>query len=538
MQSLLADSIDDINKFIETPLVILEHGVHKDKSVTFDVCGGADQAGLHSALGLAGCNSSHPCGQCECLKEELCSTDLKHLASIQRRDIPRLQRLAHLSEGLCPGCKMMIVKKDDLIDPKAQVVLAEEGDDEPNLTAAQKRKLGTTSWKVAHFGKMYARSVLMKVDPFLWAICILHLHLRFVGMLLAKTVLARLDQYRKNGKKDAHAAISLRVWELMVAVGIPVRRLRTPSNDLDTHFSSISKHSFAGFDCAAMMLIWPVILDLVYPKEERTDTNDASSYRKAFQCWEHYQKNIWSELNTKPETEEAKIKKAETIEAAAVKFVDLWARAVGTTEHLYIHLLVAHVPDQIKSLPADIWYLQIQGLEHAHKIRKSWARNLSNCHKRRSTHHVPAKLAKDGTVLRKAFNRNSGTTLVTQMMRQSVLEGDRRGYRALVFDEAYINSLMEDAANGTISSEIIDAARVNLEEKVSAKREGALLALRKLALKEESSKRSVERGVMNAMSDAGYDGDGEGDDGGDGGDGGDGNKGMPTVWGYKSKHVY
>jgi hypothetical protein len=66
-------------------------------------------------------------------------------------------------------------------------------------------------------------------------------------------------------------------------------------------------------------------------------------------------------------------------------------KAVGATEHLYIHLLVVHLPEQIRRLPVDPWYFQTSGLEHKHKQRKQWAHQLTN-------HSKPHQKGTDRTV--------------------------------------------------------------------------------------------------------------------------------------------
>jgi hypothetical protein len=40
-------------------------------------CGGADQAGLNSNFGLAGCGQSHPCSLCEAPSSAMCCSDVK-----------------------------------------------------------------------------------------------------------------------------------------------------------------------------------------------------------------------------------------------------------------------------------------------------------------------------------------------------------------------------------------------------------------------------------------------------------------------------
>jgi len=65
--------------------------------------------------------------------------------------------------------------------------------------------------------------------------------------------------------------------------------------------------------------------------------------------------------------------KASTVEEEGKKFVGLWREVQGKTGHLYLHLLTKHLPDQIRDMPVDPYYLQLQSLESRHGIRKKWA---------------------------------------------------------------------------------------------------------------------------------------------------------------------
>jgi uncharacterized membrane protein YgcG len=521
LQSMLGESIEEINGFISRSSLVMQSDVgNPEFTVAFDVCGGADQAGLKSVLGLTGCNDSHPCGLCEVPKGNVCSTDLQYLQSVQRRELERSALLAHLRLGVCPGCKMQIVKV--VTNSKTQMKLAEEGDDEPNLTAAQKRDFNTTSWKTAHLGQRYARSVLIKIPITRWAVCILHMHLRFVKMLVERTILARLDQFRRDGKKDDYNKISETCWELFVAAGIPVPRFQTPSNTLDTHYQSISRYSFAGHDAAAMIVIWPIVLAVVYPLSERRDSNTSATYKSSVGLWSHYQKEVWKPLNEVPKGREARVAKAKALQAAAIKFVDMWVSADCATEHLYIHVLVAHVPEQLLSLPADLWYLQIQGLEHVHKIRKAWARALSNCHKSRSTHHVPARLDAKGNVVRKAYTRGTGSTMCSQLLALPTLDDDE-AYRSLLLDEEYIAELLAEHAD----PEVVAEARKTLEGTHEFMQQVCALRSVKRAREDDSKKRSTEKGLRNfCEAHKGKYGDGDGDGDGDSGNSSGGGHGA------------
>ena len=502
-------------------LIGLKTGNMKGCSFKVDVCGGADQAGLNSNFGLAGCGGSHPCGMCEAPSSAMCISDPQKARAFQERTIERMQLLAHLKEGTCPGCKMIIVKKDQVTDKNTQMEIAEEGDDDRALTAAQKRNIRllyaeanptlskaelakfkpTSSWNVAHFGKRYARGVLIKLPPSKWAVCILHLNLRFVGMMLEPTVLARL----KDLHADKHASVSKLLWELMTAAGIPIRRIRMPSSELDSHYNSISRHSFAGQDCALMMVLWRTVLDMVYPVQERQeDAGTLELYEKAYSLWQHYEEVVWHTLN---DLDMPKEKKADLVEKAATRFVELWVGAVKATTHLYIHLLVAHLPQQIRTSGLDPWFLQIQGLEHLHKIRKSWARQLSNCHKHITFHKVAA------TATRKAFTRCTGATMVRQLMSTSTLADDTI-YRSRKETDDFLEELKR---NNT--PENLAKVRKHLEEELESKITQIDIDTKKREQLALEKKKSAERVVSNfvgklniEVNDEGYDACDDADD--------------------------
>ena len=68
-------------------------------------------------------------------------------------------------------------------------------------------------------------------------------------------------------------------------------------------------------------------------------------------------------------TTELREERAKDLERVLSVFVGFHIAAVGTTEGLYLHMLHAHAPDQVR-LFGDLRVRQTQGLEHAHKIRK------------------------------------------------------------------------------------------------------------------------------------------------------------------------
>ena len=64
-------------------------------------------------------------------------------------------------------------------------------------------------------------------------------------------------------------------------------------------------------------------------------------------------------------------------EVAVHNFVKAWVAVVGATQGLYLHLLHAHLPDQIRAW-GHLGRRQTQGLEHKHSERKEIGRRCTN----------------------------------------------------------------------------------------------------------------------------------------------------------------
>ena len=66
--------------------------------------------------------------------------------------------------------------------------------------------------------------------------------------------------------------------------------------------------------------------------------------------------------------------KAQQVEAVGAEFVKLWNTATGGgTQHVYPHMLVAHLPDMIRSMPVDPFDCMLQAMESSHAARKQLA---------------------------------------------------------------------------------------------------------------------------------------------------------------------
>ena len=84
-----------------------------------------DLAFAHSALGLAGCNCSYPCTKCEIHQRNLTSVNLEVQRGARPRTRARIKELAHVVEGLCPGCGMRIVKT--VTDRENEMLILKQG---------------------------------------------------------------------------------------------------------------------------------------------------------------------------------------------------------------------------------------------------------------------------------------------------------------------------------------------------------------------------------------------------------------------------
>lgn len=219
----------------------------------------------------------------------------------------------------------------------------------------------------------------------------------------------------KFGTQAEKEKVAEALWELLTDHGIPVHRFKLPSRKYEGHFESISRHSFCGADCIIMLSIWRECLRLVYTEERCTnDRTAAAVYDASVELWTQYE-NVWEELNN---TDISRTAKAQRVQQAAEEFVRRWQGAVGATSHLYLHLLLVHVPEQILEFGVDLTFLQIQGLEHKHKVRKAFARLMCNMHKKRSSVVVRER---KGKALARPYTMDTGPRAVYQMLKYSLL---------------------------------------------------------------------------------------------------------------------
>ena len=279
----------------------------------------------------------------------------------------------------------------------------------------QRKKLPT--WLDLHLNVIYGTTVLLKLPPFLFAICILHLNLRIVGTLLFQTMFKNLGTGAK-GEAKAEA-----LWGLLLACGIPIKKIKAEKKGTPTDwYKTITKHSFAGADAARMLLIWPQALQIVFPPGpgEAESVSGVSTEKIAlyYRAWSQYC-DIWTLLNNLSISKELK---ADILEDYNRGFACTWRLAFGKTATLYAHLLFCHVPRQLRELPIDLWYLQTEGLEHCNFIRKQFARHLSNGHKagKGTLVQVDNYVNRFGTVV-PAHTKSSGPALAYQLLKNTVV---------------------------------------------------------------------------------------------------------------------
>ena len=129
-----------------------------------------------------------------------------------------------------------------------------------------------------------------------------------------------------------------------------------------------------------MMGIYPKLLNIIFPLEKREGTSDVErDYQAALLAWQQWDV-VWELLTIElgpTQADHEWDERADTVEIEAVKFIKSWVKAHRRTQHLYMHLLVAHVPDMIRMHGSLVPY-QTQGLEHMHSIRKRLGLQNSN----------------------------------------------------------------------------------------------------------------------------------------------------------------
>ena len=198
-----------------------------------------------------------------------------------------------------------------------------------------------------------------------------------------------------------------------------MKLLKCPTNQVDSYWESICKYSFAGRDCAVLSheRLWEVLLGIVMPKAARDKNHTLQTrYESCVKAWENWAEVVWPLINNLGF--ESKQLKAEAVRKAARDFIPLFKKACAKAPKiLYLHLLVAHLPEQIEQLTVDPYYYQTQGLEHRHKLRKQYHLCMTNGRKpgEQKSSAVASYKWQTGKVC-PAFTRRSGSSREEQIM--------------------------------------------------------------------------------------------------------------------------
>ena len=212
------------------------------------------------------------------------------------------------------------------------------------------------------------------------------------------------------------------LYRTLIENQIPIDPVSQTSNVASSYYDSISQHGFAGEDCTRLLVIFPQLLEIIFPTAERqhASRSDIVKIDGYHQVWQYWASFLWPLINSKV-TAENKGRKAASVKTQAAVFCSLWNDSFGSSQILYLHLLSVHLPEQIENFPVDPLYFSLQGLEHANKKRKQH-KELSNCHKTTKTVTISAYVKADGTSY-KEHERSTGPTMVVQLLKMTTLDG-------------------------------------------------------------------------------------------------------------------
>lgn len=187
---------------------------------------------------VSSCNGPCPCPYCVCTKKQLSTMpDTPHLT----RTKDMIELLAHVKEGMCPGCGMQVVAV--VRDATSQVPLCERGCNPPKVPPHKNDK-GVTHSSL-HYGIVPGQTVNYNLDPEKWSICLLHVNLCIVGGMLQKTLLNRLGRLNDPKQQDDHGT---QIYNLLKRnfVYFKLAKLQKKSKNLTKHDLSFKQTSFTG----------------------------------------------------------------------------------------------------------------------------------------------------------------------------------------------------------------------------------------------------------------------------------------------------
>lgn len=167
-----------------------------------------------------------------------------------------------------------------------------------------------------------------------------------------------------------------------------------------------------------------------------------------------YSKVMWHLVN---DVDMDRHVKAALVRKEGMEFVRRYVLANKPTPTTYIHQLLVHLPEQIESLELDPWYLQMQALEHKHKLSKGDI-ELTNVHK--ESEEVFMRKAKDGRVKSGAFEGKesyavgTGKAVAHQLLKMSLLRGNAVRQERMLFYEELQKECADMLASGRTEEEV------------------------------------------------------------------------------------
>ena len=392
--------------------------MHESVTCRLEFSLGGDQSHANGMHCLGGCNCTNPCIYCECSRENMCDLDFDKKCPTRTRH--GIMLLAHTALGPCPGCEKLIVPKGQVINSDLQCELAEYGDNKPevpNKFKALGKSRQPVTWSSLHKGVMYGRTPPYKTDPTNWITCILHLNLCIVRGLFTRTIVAELGKLpqAKGAQHDSFTKLVDAMAELLCTAGLIIKKsklTKTKGNEVGKYDERLKNSGLGGRDAEHVMNARNAILQMMFPEEscghwipddilfeseaafeefyQEAENSDCSTpavrnalmVRRAWFMWDRTWKLLNSPMEipdglTLEEVRQVWATRATAVEEYARSFLQSWVSAVGSTQGLYLHVLVRHIPEQIRKY-GDLRCRQTQGLEHCHACRKEVGLHATN----------------------------------------------------------------------------------------------------------------------------------------------------------------
>ena len=382
---------------------------------------GGDQSHMNSMNCLGGCNCICPCTYCECSKHEMTNLEFDKKHTVRTRQ--RIILLAHAELGKCPGCDKEIVPKGEVKDRAKQVAIAVEGDVVP-VVSQLKRKKGQAkvTHSSLHFGVVLGRIPPYLLEPSHWITCLLHLNLCIVRGLFTRTIVAEFGKLPQDTaeQKISHAKQVDAMAALLDQAGLKMKKnklTKNASKEVSNYDERLKNSGLGGRDAEHLMNARNAILMLMFPEascgpwysdeelfasqesfdqyetdaekqHEFSSTAMKHSYRvrRAWYTWDKTWKLLTKKMEypaddpstlTKVEVKKVWAARADEVFELSKIFVTCWVSSVGATQGLYLHILVKHIPDQIREY-GDLNTRQTQGLKHCHAARKRVGLHATN----------------------------------------------------------------------------------------------------------------------------------------------------------------